>query len=460
MGYHSISYFAFFLPLAMIAYQVVPQKYRKFVLLLANAVFFWIQSKFLIVYISLEILLVYFFGKKLGSMKKGTMDRKVFQKKKARVLRIGVLLLLGILIALKYTNFLGETFISGYQKINILVPIGISYYTLQGISYLSDVKNKKYPSGSLMQVALYLSFFPTIMEGPITRFNEVGEDLIAGEKLNGRNVTMGYERILWGLFKKLCIADHLGPAVNYLFDHWDGSGVLALLGAVLCTIQLYMDFAGTIDIAIGSAEIFNVTLPENFRQPFFAKNAGDFWHRWHITLGTFFRDYIFYPVSLSKPVQKLTKKCNGISKKLGRYIGPSIALLLVWLANGFWHGANWTYVGYGLYYFVLMFIEQLFTKPFEERCRRVHLDGWPLRIFRFVKLFIIVIIGEMFFRAATFSNGWKMFTAILTDHNLTLLRARLGMMEFDSYDFVSVGICFIVVIIVSVMEERGIHTAD
>ena len=132
MGYHSIGYFAFFLPIAMVLYQLAGKKFRPIVLLMANAVFFYLQSKLLICYIILDILLVYFFGRKLGTMKKGDMDRKVFQKKKADVLRLGILLLLVVLVALKYTNFLGESFIPGYQKMNILVPVGISLLHIAG----------------------------------------------------------------------------------------------------------------------------------------------------------------------------------------------------------------------------------------------------------------------------------------------------------------------------------------
>ena len=224
----------------------------------------------------------------------------------------------------------------------------------------------------------------------------------------------------------------------------------------MCTIQLYMDFCGSIDIGIGTAKIFGVTLPENFRQPFFAKNAGDFWHRWHITLGTFFRDYIFYPVSLSKPVQKLTKKVGSKSRLLQRYLGPAIALLMVWLANGFWHGPYWTYVGYGIYYFVLMLIEMLWEKPFEEWWRRRGWDGKPLRIFRFCKLLVIVFIGEMFFRAKTFADGWTMFTSIFTNFHPVQSWGTIGFLGMDAWDWLVCILSFCVVIVVSVLREKGI----
>ena len=459
MNYSAFSYVLMFVPAVMLVYALFPQKYRWIVLLAADYIFFISWSKWLVVYLLVSTLVTYLFGRKLESMRKPPkdVDRKVFKKKKNRIKVIGVLIQLGTLIVLKYTNFIGQTLLGdSFTTIHILVPIGISYYTLQSISFMSDVSNKKVHCDSFWKVALYLSFFPTIVEGPISRYGEVADDLYAGRQLSADNIIAGYRRILWGLFQKAVIADHLVHVVDSIFNSYQQDGFLCLLGAVLCTIQLYMDFCGSIDIGIGTAKIFGVTLPENFRQPFFAKNAGDFWHRWHITLGTFFRDYIFYPVSLSKPVQKLTKKVGSKSRLLQRYLGPAIALLMVWLANGFWHGPYWTYVGYGIYYFVLMLIEMLWEKPFEEWWRRRGRDGKPLRIFRFCKLLVIVFIGEMFFRAKTFADGWTMFTSIFTNFHPVQSWGTIGFLGMDAWDWLVCILSFCVVIVVSVLREKGI----
>ena len=266
-----------------------------------------------------------------------------------------------------------------------------------------------------------------------------------------------------GLFEKVVIADHLANGVSYLFKQTYLPGSLSLLAAVLCTMQMYMDFAGTIDIAIGSAHIFGIDLPENFRQPFFAKNASDFWRRWHITLGTFFRDYIFYPVSLSKPVMKITKWTKKhLGKKCAKFIGPSIALLFVWLANGIWHGPRWTYILYGIYYFVLILIELLLENPVKQFYIKMHIneERFGIRLFRFIKLFIIVIIGEMFFRADTFSKGWSMFTSIFTDFNAPLFHQQWKYVGIGVTDYLIVILGLIVVFIVSVMKEKNISIRE
>ena len=462
--YNSPLFFAIFLPVVAIVYQIMPKKYRWAVLLVADYGFFYVWSKKLLVYNVAATFMTYLFARRLSSMKKAPegMDRKVFKKKKHRILVLSVLLNLAVLVVLKYTNFIGSSvmglFGGTFTALKIAVPIGISYYTLQCISYLSDVSNKKIEAEkNFFKLALYTSFFPTILEGPITRFNEISSDLFAGYSITPENLAQGYERIIWGLFKKMVIADHLAPVVTTLFrDHTDNGG-LCLTGAIFCTVQLYMDFAGTIDIGIGAGKIFGITIAENFRQPFFAKNAGDFWRRWHITLGTFFRDYIFYPVSLSKPVQNMTKKLNQKGHKLlARYTGPAIALLLVWLANGFWHGPYWTYVFYGLYYFVFMILEMFLEKPFEASCARSHWDvnGWGIRTFRFIKLFIIVIFGEMFFRATTFAVGWKMFTNIFMNFNAKGWISTMPYLGMDVWDYLTVSLALVLVIIVSVLKEK------
>lgn len=175
----------------------------------------------------------------------------------------------------------------------MLIPIGISFYTLQGLSYIFDVyKGKIDADTNLGRLALFMSFFPCIMEGPICRYNDTAIKLYDGEDLTYKNLAFGAQRILWGLFKKMIIADRLNPFIEKIFCEYNSlDGGVILLGAIFYTIQLYADFSGTIDVVIGSGELFGISLPENFRQPFFSKNISDFWTRWHITLGTWFRDY-------------------------------------------------------------------------------------------------------------------------------------------------------------------------
>ena len=328
MGYNAIGYLAVFLPAVILIYSLVPQKKRWIVVLAANYLFFYLLSGFLLLYNVAATLFTYYMGKLLGAKKPEGADKKAFKKKKNKILLAAILVNFGVLIVLKYTNFFGSS-IAGiinhfggdvrYRAIRFLVPIGISYYTMQAVSYLIDVNRGTLKvENNLAQLALYLSYFPTIMEGSITRYKDVAEDIYAGHPVTYETLTAGYQRIVWGLFKKVIIADILVKPVIKIFEGFQYDGAVCLYGAAICTLQLYMDFAGTIDIVIGTGKIFNVTIAENFRQPFFAKNASEFWRRWHITLGTWFKDYIFYPISVAKPIRNLTKKAQ---KRNAEYVG-------------------------------------------------------------------------------------------------------------------------------------------
>ena len=403
--YSAPMYFAVFLPAVILLYQICPQKLRKFVLLLANYTFFFIWSKFFLIYQVITMLITYLSAK--------VIDHTTNKKIKKISLIIAILINLGVLVVLKYTNFFGENifaiFHQPFTPVRLIAPIGISYYTLQMISYLMDTSSGKIHSNhSILDFAVYASFFPTLIQGPITRFNEVKDSIHTCNPITYQNLKFGSQRILFGLMKKMIIADRLDPAVSKIFTSYTQDGLFSLIGAVLCTIQLYMDFSGIVDICLGSAEIFGIKLPENFRQPFFAENASDFWRRWHITLGTFLRDYVFYPISLAKPIHRLSKFfTKHFGKGAGKFIGPFIALFAVWFLNGLWHGPYWSYIFYGLYYFCFMILEILFKKPVDTFFKKHQIDEKQigLRLFRFIKLFIIVIIGELFFRAQTLAVG-------------------------------------------------------
>ena len=350
--YSAPLYFIAFLPTVMILYQLCPQKFRKYVLLLANYAFFYTWSKFFLVYQVITMVITYVSSK--------IIDHTKNKKTKKFILLLAIVINLGVLVILKYTNFLGENifaiFHQPFTPIRLIAPIGISYYTLQMISYLMDTSSGKIHSNhSILDFAVYASFFPTLIQGPITRFNEIKDSILACNPITYQNLKFGSQRILFGLMKKMIIADRLDPAVSKIFTSYTQDGLFSLIGAVLCTIQLYMDFSGIVDICLGSAEIFGIKLPENFRQPFFAENASDFWRRWHITLGTFLRDYVFYPISLAKPTRSLSKFfTKHFGKAAGKFIGPFIALFAVWFLNGLWHGPYWSYIFYGLYYFCFM----------------------------------------------------------------------------------------------------------
>jgi D-alanyl-lipoteichoic acid acyltransferase DltB (MBOAT superfamily) len=243
---------------------------------------------------------------------------------------------IGLLVLLKYAPFFGQNLNALLLKLplpvqlpalSLGVPVGISFFSLQAVSYISDVYHRRIRADdNLGRLALFLAFFPVVVEGPICRYSDTAQTLYEGKPLEYENVTFGIQRMVWGLFKKLVIADRLNILVEKIFTNYrDYSGIVVLLGAVCYTLQLYADFSGCIDLTIGTAEMFGVTVPENFRQPFFSRTASEFWRRWHITLGTWFKDYLFYPLSLTKHVKKIGREAR---KKLGRHLGQVAAGVL------------------------------------------------------------------------------------------------------------------------------------
>ena len=486
MSYVSLLYLLLFLPTVLLIYKLLPQRHRWKILLIASYVFFYSISKNLLVFIILSTASIHYIGIWLSSCKteyklnqKNTEDKAVlkaaYMKKRRRILWLGIAFNIGILLFLKYFNFFGSnvnallSLVSSpvlIPALKLAVPIGISFYTLQAVSYIVDVYYGKIEADdNLGRLALYLSFFPAIMEGPISRYSQIAHDLYAGHDLKYKNVTFGLQRFAWGLFKKLVIADRLNPLVKTVFEHHDEyGGIIIILGAILYTFQLYADFSGCIDMTIGTGEMFGVSIPENFRQPFFAKTASEFWHRWHITLGTWFKDYIFYPLSLTKGVKKLGKTLrNKCGKHLGQVIQSSIPLFAVWFCNGLWHGTGWNYLFFGFYYFVLIIMGNLFEPYIQKTADRLHInrEGHGYRAFQTVKMLAIIFTGELFFRADGLGTGISMFTSIFTKFDLSvLMNGSILKLGLSGRELIVAVIGLIVVLIVGIIHEKGISIRE
>ncbi len=484
MSYFKPFYLFFFFPLVILGYYLLPKRVKPLYLLFCSYVFFFLISKKLILFVFLSSLSIYLAGiwmKKMNERRDCQLqnmekeEKKIFKEKykqKKKLILIGTILFnLSFLFFFKYLNFFMTIVNKVFQFISIdisfpwvkrLAPIGISFYTLQAISYLIDVYREKIkPEDNLFKVMLYLSFFPTIMEGPIARYTEVKDDIYQGKKITYHNLCFGYQRILYGLFKKLIIADRLNIFVKLAFQRVDiYSGATLALGVIFYTIMLYMEFSGTMDVVIGSAEVFDIKLPENFRQPFFSKNISEFWSRWHITLGLWFKDYIFYPVSLSKPVKKLS---TSVRKKMGNKVSSllmgAIALFAVWSLNGLWHGAGWTFIFFGYYHFILILLGNIFTPYIIKLCEVWHINrkSFFYQFFQIIKTTILVFIGELFFKAPTLTVAFTMIRKIFTQFSVSKLSKEILKLGLDSKDFIIILLALLVVFVISLFKERGFH---
>lgn len=487
-SYFSLAYLLLFLPICLIVYSAVPQKAKKYVLLVSSYVFFYLISGELLAYLLLITLSMHYFGLWLDRVR-GQMEIKIksvdkdqkkivkaeFQHRSRLIIAFAVVLQIGGLLSFKYTGFFASNINSLLSLFNskvlidvpkIIMPIGISFFTLQAVSYLIDVyRGTVKADENLLRLALFIGFFPQIVEGPICRYSQTAEQLWNVKGISYQNLTFGIQRILFGLMKKIVVADRLNMLIKNVFDQYDQyDGAIIALAAVCYTIQLYMDFSGTMDAVIGTAQIFDVGLPENFERPFFSKTISEFWKRWHITLGTWFRDYLFYPVTMLKKMKSITSSAR---KKIGNHYGPliagSAALFAVWFCNGLWHGADWNFLFFGMYHFALILTGNM-IEPLVNRFNalfHIRPEHWLYRALQIIRTVVLVIIGEMFFRANGLAAGLAMFKRMVTDFHFSALNSIvIGKLGIDSLDFIIVGVTIILILAVSILNERKVSVRN
>ena len=314
---------------------------------------------------------------------------------------------LSILCIFKYFNFFMESAIAVLDRmsvhvhpatLNVLLPVGISFYTFQTIAYMVDVRRGKLaPETDIVKYATFVSFFPQLVAGPIERAPNLLPQFDRLWKYDEQRIIEGLRLILFGFVLKVVVADKIAPVVDTIFatDAAKANGGDYLLGSIYFAFQIYGDFCGYSTIAIGVAKILGVELMTNFRTPYFAASFQDFWHRWHISLSTFFRDYVYFPLGGSR------------GSNLDTYRNIMVAFTL----SGLWHGANWTYVIWGVYHGVLLCIERILASGFKSLPKAGHIGG----LLKIPVVFFLTCIGWVIFRSETIGGAWQMIATIFTD---------------------------------------------
>mgnify|MGYP001022283022 CR=1 FL=1 len=483
-SFFSLAYFAGFLPICLIVYSLMPKAWKKYFLLLVSYSFFWLISGKLLAYLILSTFSIHYFGLWLDRIQNqmhavlAATDKenrkavkKAFISRQRAVVLLAVFLHIGILLVIKYTGFFTTNINSLLSFVHIpvqleiakyLMPIGISFFTLQALSYILDVYHGVTKADdNLFRLALFLGFFPQIVEGPICRYHQTADKLWNVKQIRYENLSLGIQRILFGMMKKIVIADRLNPLVKHVFmNDAEYEGGIIAIAAVCYTVQLYMDFSGSMDAVIGTAQIFGIKMPENFKRPFFSKTISEFWQRWHITLGTWFKDYIFYPITAAKSMKHLTSSAR---KKVGNHYGPllagSIALFCVWLCNGLWHGSAWNYIFFGMYHFALILCGNIISPVVAWTNNKLHVnpEWFGYRLMQILRTTILVIIGELFFRANGLRAGLHMFKTMVTNFSFSTLNDELLVkLGIDRLDFIIVGITLLIVLAVSILNEKEI----
>ena len=334
-----------------------------------------------------------------------------------------IILNLAILGFFKYYNFFVDSFIDLFgafgitlqsSTLNIILPVGISFYTFQALSYSIDVYRKKIePTKDIVAFFAFVSFFPQLVAGPIERATNLLPQFYTSRKFDYGTAVDGMRQILWGLFKKIVVADNCAIYVNEVFaDYTNQSGSTLLLGAIFFAFQIYGDFSGYSDIAIGTAKLFGIKLLRNFNVPYFSRDIAEFWRRWHISLNTWFVDYLYIPLGGSRPYVSPNCKHPELTKK-AKVIRNTFA---IFLTSGLWHGANWTFVAWGAYH-ALLFIPLILlgkNKRFTDTVATGRILPNIRECFQMLLTFLLVVIGWIFFRAESITDAFAYLGGIFS----------------------------------------------
>ncbi len=463
--------FLIFLLSLLVIYYLVPHTVQWIVLLAASYVYYLAASAAAGLFLIYSTFVSWLGALGMERILKNSEDRKEGKKAARKYLILCLILDFGMLAFLKYTNFLifniGRLFHSDVSLLHLILPLGISYYTFQTAGYLLDVYwGRAEAEKNCFRFALFVSFFPQMVQGPIGRFEKLAPQLYTPHYFDRQIVNEGIIRIAWGLFKKMILAEWAAVFVDAIFAEPDRFSGIAVFGLLMYTVQLYGDFSGGIDVMLGVSCLFGIRLDENFRQPFFAVSISDFWQRWHITLGTWMKDYLMYPLTLSRWMNRLGKRCRKIfGKKKGRLVPVCISNLIVFFVVGIWHGASWNNIGWGLYNGVIIALSSLLAGEFALAKQKLHINdkaGW-YHGFMMLRTFILINISWYFDCADSFGQAMKMMrysvTRFAPGELLEISSGKLGT-AYTPYALLTLALGCLALLIVSILREKGIGVRE
>lgn len=486
MAFASLQFVIFLLAVCAV-YFITPIKARWAVLLVASYAFYLLSSPNTLIFMVVTTVATFLAGRAMGKIQdryqkrideaKEKKDRETQKKLKSeskaatKRIVVGILLLnFGILATLKYFWYYLETILTnaGIEvpfDAGILIPLGISFYTFQSAAYILDIyRNKIRPDKNLAKLALFFSFFPIIIQGPISRYDQLAHQLYAGHTFDYQRIAFGAQLMIWGMFKKLVVADRIGALVDTVFDNPGQYEGFTVIIAVICyTIQIYADFSGGIDIARGAAQTLGITLEDNFKRPYFSDSVSEFWRRWHITLGNWCKDYIFFTVSLSPTFGKLGKKSRKyLGDRVGKLMPVIIAQILVFTTIGVWHGAEFKYIAYGWYQAVII-ISGMLLEPYLKKLAellRINTKSFGWKVFAIIRTFIIIVIGRFFSRALSFNAAIGMFISSFTWNPEVITSGAIFELGISRWDALILAVSLVIWFIISVFQERGVEIRE
>lgn len=420
-------------------YYAIPIKCRWYVILAGSLYFYW--------YISSIKEFVMFLGAAIICWALNMLIPK-FNKYKKIILYINLLVIIVPILAIKELPFAEDLF-NFNEPTWWIIPTGIAYYTMQLIAYTVDVyKNKILPEKNIFKFLVFVSFFPQIIQGPIPRYEQLAPQLTRGQVFDEDKFVKGFMLIVWGFFLKLCIADKAGIVVNTVFDNYPTyKGVYVFVASILYSFQLYADFLSCTSLAQGIAGLFGIEIVDNFNHPYFSTSIKDFWRRWHLTLSSWLRDYVYIPLGGSR---------HG---KFRKYVN----IMLTFVVSGIWHGAGYKFLFWGLLHGAYQVLGDL-TEPIKNRLNTIlHMNRQPvfLKALKITTTFILVTISWIIFRADHLKTSLSMLKSIVTVHNIWILsNDALFELGLEWKEWVVLIVSLLILLIVSKRQEDGIRIRE
>lgn len=477
--------FILFIFALIVAYFTFPAKCQWILLLIFSLAFYTMVGASGILFLGITASTVYFAGRGIGAIidrqaaylaeHKASMSKeeKAAFKRNARrkretILIVTIVVNIGILCAFKYLSFLLDQLNLVLTAVKLqplsfehhwIMPLGISFYTFQSIGYLADVYwGKCKAERNYFKFLLFVSFFPQITQGPISNFNDLSSQLFAAHRFHYEFFAHGFQRMLWGFLKKMVLADLLSPYVADVFRHYAAySGLTVFIGALCYSVQIYADFSGYMDIMCGFCQILGIRLRENFDHPYFSKSVAEYWRRWHISLGDWFKNYVYYPIAISKwnmNLGKRTRKRFGPS--IGGNVSATIALIVVWALTGLWHGASWGYIAWGALngFFLIL---SMWMEPFYKKVKMaLHIQDsnrvWGS--FQVLRTFLLVTMIKVLPEVGTLRDGLGLWKQVFTNFSIPTSFAQLLPFVQEKRNLIPIVACTLSLLIVSLITRH------
>jgi len=475
MLFTSVKFYVFFALLLAVFY-ACPRKARWCVLLAGSLIFCWSFNTYLTIHIMTAVLLSWAVSREIARNfeaektavsaidkalreERKAVKAKYKKQRKAMAVAASLLLVLSLLFFKFYNPFATLMESRGVLLMRIMVPVGISFYTLQLISYIVDVYNQNQEAEkNPLRLMLFGAWFPLLLEGPIHRYSQLAPELRCEKPFNYDDFVAGFARVLGGFLKKLIIADRISVLTITLYENYTQySGAAVAFAGIAYAVQLYADFSGGIDMAIGFSKMLGIDIAENFRRPFFSRSVSEFWRRWHITLGAFLKDYVFYPLTLSKPMGKLSKNLRKSHPVAAKMLPAIISMAGLWVCSAVWHGEGAQYLLWGGLQWLLVALDTLFLDRLDAFAdKKIPSLRGLIHSIQIFGTFIFVCFSEIIFRAESFSAAIHMVGSLFGDWNLGLFFGEtLLTLGLDKPDLWALAVSSLLLFIFELLQERG-----